>query len=318
MPKRSVAAATPDEFVDRSTTPALGRIRLSPVVQHAACAAVVILAVVWNWQALTTVITRSLKSSNGNYEHYSHIILLPFLSGYLLYVTRDAIARHARPAIGPGILLTLAGAVLGRIGASTIAGGNADNGLSIAMSSVVTMWTGGFLFSYGGRAFRAGAYAFFVLLFMVPFPPATLDAIIVFLQHASADVSAVLFALIGMPAYREDLVFALPGLTIQVARECSGIRSSLALFISGLAMAYLLFRKNWTRTVFLLAIIPVAIVKNAIRIVGLSWLAVHIDPSFITGSAVHRSSGIPIFLGSLMVLFGLTWLLRKCERETAR
>ena len=140
-----------------------------------------------------------------------------------------------------------------------------------------------------------------------------LTQIIVFLQRTSADASALLFTLIGMPNVRQGFVFALPGLTIEVAKECSGIRSSLALLISGLVMAYLLLRSTWTRAALVLVIIPLAIAKNAVRIVVLSWLAVHIDPSFITGSAVHRNGGIPIFLTSLAILGALAWLLRKCE-----
>jgi hypothetical protein len=45
----------------------------------------------------------------------------------------------------------------------------------------------------------------------------------------------------------------------------------------------------------------------------LSWLAVHVDPSFITGSTAHRNGGIPIFFASLAILGGFTWLLRRCE-----
>jgi len=141
-----------------------------------------------------------------------------------------------------------------------------------------------------------------------------LAAVIVFLLKASAEAAALIFALIGMPIFRDGFVFALPGLTIRVAEECSGIRSGLALLISGLMMASVLLRGTWTRAIFILVIVPLAIVKNAVRIVGLSWLAIHVDPSFISGSDVHRTSGIPVFLASLTILGGLAWLLRRCER----
>ena len=191
--------------------------------------------------------------------------------------------------------------------------GEPEYRLSLAMLGLVMFWAGGFVFCYGLRAFGSAAFPILLLLFMVPLPPAVLTAIIVFLQKGSADASAVLFPLIGMPVMRDGFFFALPGLNIEVAQECSGIRSSLALLISGVVMAYLLLRSTWTRTALVLVIIPLAIAKNAVRIVVLSWLAVHIDPSFITGSAVHRNGGIPIFLTSLAILGALAWLLRKCE-----
>jgi len=177
----------------------------------------------------------------------------------------------------------------------------------------VTLWAGAFVLCYGLRAFGSAAFPFLLLLFMIPLPPAVLTGTIVFLQKTSADASAWLFALIGMPFFRDGFVFALPGLTIQVAQECSGIRSSLALMISGLVMAYLFLRSTWTRAAFVLAIVPLAIVKNAVRIVALSWLAIYVDPSFVTGSAVHRNGGIPIFLASLTILGGAAWFLRRCE-----
>jgi exosortase/archaeosortase family protein len=78
-------------------------------------------------------------------------------------------------------------------------------------------------------------------------------------------------------------------------------------------MACLLLRSTWTRTALVLAIVPLAIAKNAVRIVGLSWLAIHVDPGFIEKGLVHNNAGIPIFIGSLATLGALTWLLRRFE-----
>jgi len=62
-------------------------------------------------------------------------------------------------------------------------------------------------------------------------------------------------------------------------------------------------------------VIPLAIVKNAFRIVGLSLLANYVDPTFITNSALHRSGGIPLFFLALVVLLSLAWLLRRVEKR---
>jgi exosortase/archaeosortase family protein len=59
--------------------------------------------------------------------------------------------------------------------------------------------------------------------------------------------------------------------------------------------------------------VPLAIFKNAIRIVGLSLLANYVDTSFVTDSALHRNGGIPLFLVSLVILFAILRLLRRCE-----
>jgi exosortase len=273
--------------------------------------ALVAVATAWSWRPLSTVVTRSLQM--GEYEHYSHILLMPFASAYLIYLNRSAIFAYVRRGRWSGTLsLALGAATLWLAGSGAISA-ERDARLSLAMLGSVTLWAGGFLLCYGPRALRAATLPFVLLLFMIPLPPRALAAVVVFLQHASADASALLFGLIGMPVFRQGLTFELVGLTIEVAEECSGIRSSLALLITGVVMADLLLRASWTRAALLLVIVPLAIAKNAVRIVGLSWLAVHVDPGFITGSAVHRSSGIPVFLVSLSILATLAWLLRRAE-----
>jgi exosortase len=218
--------------------------------------------------------------------------------------------------VAVGVLVLAAGALLVGIGTFGMAT-EPDLRLSLAMTGLVTMWAGSFIACYGAGGFAAAAFPFFMLVFMIPLPPTALHSIVVFLQHASADASDVIFGLIGMPRFREGTVFSLPGLTIHVAEECSGIRSSLALVISGFAMSYLLLRRTWTRTALIVAIVPIAIVKNAIRIVALSWLAVYVDPSFITGSIVHRSGGIPIFVLALTMLGTVVFVLRRFEGRNA-
>ena len=309
MSRDSVCEATRNlEVVRRTWT--TGGTALNLTARDGGFLVLVFLSIAWSWQPLLTVVGRSLN--RAEYEHYSHIILLPFLSGYLLYINRQAILERVRAAPRPGSIMVAAGA-LGSWLAGSQAVSDPDHRLSIAIVAVLTTWLGAFVICYGIRALQAAAFPFFLLVFVVPIPPAILEWIIVFLQKASANASEVVFGLIGMPTLRDGLFFSLPGLKIHVARQCSGIRSSLALVISGLVLAHLVLRSAWARAGLVLVIVPLAIAKNAIRIVLLSWLAVHVDRSFIEGSVLHESGGIPFFLASLTVLGGLAWLFRQGE-----
>jgi exosortase len=314
MSEEPVSVATPNGSLLPSTWSAR-RLGFGAQGRDAVFAALLLLSAVWCWQPLITVIGRSFKS--GDYEHYSHIVLMPFLSAYLVLLNREKIVKLARPGLVTGIPIMLVGAFLvAGFGASAFIA-DAEYRLSLSMLGLVVLWIGSFVIRYGIRASYSVTFPFALLLFMVPLPPAAQTAAIVFLQKASADVSAVIFGLIGMPFLRVSrFVFALPGLTIQVAEECSGIRSSLALLISGLVIGYLVLRRGWARGVFAALIIPVAIVKNAVRIVVLSWLAIHVDPAFIGAGLLHRTSGIPVFVTSLTILGGLAWLLRRAEGWT--
>ena len=155
------------------------------------------------------------------------------------------------------------------------------------------------------------------LFLMAPIPDVLLNRVIVWLQQGSAEVSYAVFQLVGVPVFRTGFVFALPGVTIEIARECSGIRSSLALLITSLLAGHLFLRSAWTKAVFTLAAIPLLIVKNGIRIVTLSLLSIYVDPSFLTGN-LHHQGGILFFLLALVILLPLLWLLQQHERRRGR
>ena len=115
-----------------------------------------------------------------------------------------------------------------------------------------------------------------------------------------------------MPVFREGTQFTLPGVSIEVGPMCSGIRSSLVLFITGILAAYLFLRQRWSRLTLAAALIPLGILRNAVRIFTLAQLAVHVNPDILNSNLHHR--GGPLFFAvSLAPFFILIWLLRKYE-----
>jgi exosortase len=187
----------------------------------------------------------------------------------------------------------------------------------MAIGAFVIMCWGLFLFCFGGMNFRMNSFALLFLLFMVPLPAGLLDAIIGFLQRGSAEAADALFSAIGIPMFRDGFVFSLSHFTIHVAEECSGIRSFLSLLITSVVAGHWFLKSGWARVGLAVAVVPLAIIKNAFRIVGLALLANYVDKTYITNSALHRTGGIPLFLLSLVILFSLVWLLRKIETRTA-
>ena len=118
------------------------------------------------------------------------------------------------------------------------------------------------------------------------------------------------FRIVRIPFVRQGFDFALPGVTIQVAEECSGIRSTLALFLTA-ALAGHFWLRSFPRTLLLcVATIPIAIAKNALRITALSWLAVYVNQAFLFGS-LHRYGGIPFFGLGLLALWLVLLLLQR-------
>ncbi|MBX3300775.1 MAG: exosortase [Nitrospira sp.] len=273
----------------------------------------IITAILWFYGPLTLVLSSSLEDEYA--QHYSHLILIPFLCVYLLYLQRAAIFATVEwsPFLGP-ILMVIGGAV--SFSAKEPISEALDNFSPTIISFVMVCW-GAFLFCYGTQAFRAASFGLGLMIFIVPFPSFVLDAIVGFLQRSSADAVELLFSALSTPVIREGFIFKLSNFTIFIAEECSGIRSFLALGIISLVAGYWFLTSMWARVALVTVIIPLAIIKNAFRIVGLTLLANYVDPTYITDSALHRTGGIPLFLLSLAVLVGVVWLLRRWECRPA-
>jgi exosortase len=176
----------------------------------------------------------------------------------------------------------------------------------------VLFWVAGFALLFGKAASRAGYFPLLFLFLMVPPPNFLLDDVIYLLQAGSAWITGALFDLLGVPVLREGFVFHLARVNIEVAKECSGIRSSMALLILALLVAHFRLRSFWKKALFLACGLFLMILKNGIRIVSLTLLAMHVDPSFLYGK-LHHQGGIVFFLLSLLLLAPFLWLLQRGE-----
>lgn len=236
-----------------------------------------------------------------NHVHYSHAVLIPFLTLALLWYRREAIFQKSGSSPVAALLCVVGSAVLYGF---WLASGDLipNDSLSLAMGSAVLLAYAVFLLLFGAGAFAAGAFPLLFLLFVVPLPSPLLNAVIVYLQVGSAEATAWLFRLVPVPVYREGLFFQLPGLMIHVARECSGIRSSMALLITGLLAAYLAIPSWWKRLLVVAVILPLAVFKNGVRIVAITLLAIYVDDGFMTGD-LHSRGGVLFFIFSLALLF---------------
>jgi exosortase C (VPDSG-CTERM-specific) len=161
----------------------------------------------------------------------------------------------------------------------------------------------------------AAAFPVAFLIFMVPLPDVAEHWLEAASVVASADAAALFFKLTGTPLLRDGAILALPGITLEVAKECSGIRSSWVLLITSLLASHLFLHSPWRRIVLVAFVIPLGIVRNAFRILVIGLLCVHIGPHMID-SIIHRRGGPVFFALSLVPLFLLLeWLRRQEQRR---
>ena len=262
-------------------------------------------SVVAFWKPLAGLFRFSLSR-----DYASHIILIIPISAYFIFRKRTEIFSAAKTAPVPGILIFLAGNVVLWLALRRAESPLHDNGLSLSTLAIVVIWISAFIIFYGTPAFYRALFPLLFLLLLVPLPDIAVDKIIFLLQAGSA---AVAYGLL-IPVLKQGFILRMPNLDIEVATECSGIRSSSALLVTALVLGEFVLRSAWRKALWVLSIVPILILKNGVRIVTLCLLTIYVDPGFLHGW-LHTSGGILFYLLGLAILFPILNAFRKSERR---
>jgi exosortase len=241
----------------------------------------------------------------GDWLHdpdYSHGFLVPLFSAYIVWRNRRALGRlPVRPSWWglAGIAGALAILVIGKLGAE----------LFLTRSSLVLLLGGVVLYFLGWRWLRAMLFPLAFLFLMIPFPALIYDQISLPLQFFASHVASSLLALVGVPVLRDGNIIHLPAMTLEVAEACSGIRSLMSLVALAIIYGYLLEPSIWRRVALVVAAVPIAVIANAVRIMGTGLLVEYWTPEMGTGF-FHAFSGWLVFLMALFLLFAFHGVLR--------
>ena len=248
------------------------------------------------------------RYSLGN-DSASHILIIPFVAAWLLFFDRRKLSRSPRLDLPAALPFALCGVVLGVFPYLAI-GLGPQTGLSLLTLGFLLLLISGFVAIFGGAAAKSVWFALAFLGFAIPLPERLLNWFIYELQAGSAAVAGWIFDLTGVPALREGFWFHLAGWNVEVAKECSGIRSSIALVIVAVLVAHFSFTKIWKKVVFVAAGLAMMIVKNGVRIATLTILAKYVNPGFLFGR-LHHEGGVVFFLIGLALLAPVYWILRR-------
>lgn len=274
--------------------------------RHIAFPLLLAISVALYWKALGALVSVCLHG-----DSYSHILLIPLITIYLLVTERARIFRESRTAIPAAVAIAFAGLLITFLANSRFYLSGGEH-LSATILGLVFVWVGVFVGCFGTGAARSAAFPLGFLILMVPLPDAVLSPIVAALQRGSVEVSFLLFKLCGVPVLREGFTLAVPGVTIEVAKECSSIRSSMALVITCILAARFCLRTFWRQVLFVVISLPLSVVKNGIRIVTLTLLSVYVNPGFLHGD-LHRDGGFVFFLLALLMLWPVLSFLSRSE-----
>jgi exosortase len=265
-----------------------------------ACAAVAV-AIAWGP-------ARELFLHGRPRDYYSHIPLIPVISAYVLFSRRERLFREATRSPLPGLLLAVPGLALWAAGILREAGPVDQAGL--ALGGAILVLAGTFTSLYGLKSLRRASFPFLFLVFMVPLPIPWMEQVVAALVAGSTGVTHFLLKAFGVPFVQEGAIFRLPGFDLEVAEQCSGIRSSLALLITSVLAAQIFLRGPVRKLMLAVAVFPVSIFKNGVRIVALYLLSYFIDMRIIDGGFLHKSGGFLFFGLGLVVLLLVLLALR--------
>jgi exosortase len=266
----------------------------------------VISLILW-WAPLGATFSLSLHD-----DQYTHILLILPISAALIFLdwnSRDVANRLSLPIASLMVVAIFANVAVVRAWAL-----GSDVQLSLRMLAMVLWCIAAFAFCFGRRAFRNALFPLLFLLWLVPFPAFVVNAIVSFLQYTSAAAAHAIFLLARVPVEQRGLLIHIPDLTLEVAPECSSIRSSLFLVVTTMVLAHLLLRSWWRKLLLVALAIPLAIAKNGLRIFVLGFLASRVDPNYLTGR-LHHQGGFIFFLIALGGIFFALWILRRGEKS---
>ncbi|MFI4898804.1 MAG: exosortase/archaeosortase family protein [Phycisphaerales bacterium JB059] len=250
-------------------------------------------------------------------EDWGHAYVIPLISLYIIWQSREAISKIRPEVFWPGLAPFLLGIMTYFAGVVTIRN-HMVQGFAIVLTvfGLTLLMTGPRLMKY---LFIPIAY----LVFAVTISESIMLSITFKLQMIASKGAYILLNLIGQPfdwfsveidGNRLDILYKTQIIPMNVAEACSGMRMVVAFLALAVAVALLACGQWWQRTALLLLAAPVAILMNVLRVtvLGLVLLA---NPDLASGDA-HTVIGTLLLFPSLLLFLGIVWALNRVYRPT--
>ncbi len=231
--------------------------------------------------------------------NYSHGLLVPFISLYLLRERLHSLKDRllcwgGLPVVIVGLGLFIAGHIGGEL-------------FSKRLSLIIVLF-GAVLFLEGRVIARQLSFPIGLLFFAVPLPYIVYNAVAFPLKLLASQLAVQLLKLWGMPVFLEGNIISLPHTTLQVVDACSGIRSLMTLFTLAFLLAFFHHKSLWKRLAVFMLTLPVAVAANAVRVAATGILTQY-SPAWSTGP-LHEFVGWLVFIVSFAGLAFCSYLMK--------
>lgn len=236
-------------------------------------------------------------------DAYAHGPLILAVVAWLAWKDRALLAA-SRPAPVAGALALGAGLLLYLLGRT-------QSLMLFEVASHLPVVAGLVLLAGGWTALRRLAFPVLFLFFVIPLPGFVLDQVTQPLKGIVSVAVEHLVRLLGYPVERSGVVLTVGNHEMLVADACSGLNSLVSLAALSLLYLRLTGPRKPARTALLLAaIVPIAIVANVLRVLGLVLVTVHFGSEAAQG-VFHTVAGMLVFVVALGLLLALD---RRCGK----
>lgn len=236
-------------------------------------------------------------------DNYSHGFLVPIIAGYFLYQQWDELEtiRVTPSNLGLAVIFfALAQLTVAWLGMEYFT----------LRSSLVVLIAGMVIYFFGMEVFKSARLPILYLFFMVPLPYIVYDLLAFPLKLFVSQSSVWFLKMIGIAAVREGNIIMFPTTTLEVADACSGIRSLVSLLALAVAYAFFINISPLKRLIIILSAIPIAILTNAMRVIGTGILAQYWGARAAEGF-FHEFAGLAVFALAMVMLVCLGVILGK-------
>lgn len=236
-------------------------------------------------------------------EEHGYAPLLAILSFALIWYRGRAIRLTPPPGV------PLFGVVLLAIGILGYLLGRSQKIELIELAAGIPLLAGTLAILAGPDALNPMRFPLFFLIFSLPYPAWVIDSLTNPLKVWISQTAETLLYAAGYPVARIGVVLALGPYRLLVEDACSGLHSLI--FLSALGLLYIHLtgpRAPWHRFLLILALVPIAVVANFIRVLALLLITYHFGDAVGQGYW-HDLAGVLLFLTAFAGLFGLDSLL---------
>ncbi|MBD3246000.1 MAG: exosortase [Candidatus Omnitrophica bacterium] len=247
------------------------------------------------------VIPHFISRFSARDSYYSHGFLIPVVSLYLVFRSREILARIPTWPHPAGFALILLGLAMYLIGYVLQ--------INFGMyASLLPVLFGLALYLGGSQYFRVLFFPILFLGFMLPLPQVFIIGASFRLKLMAAQAATFLSRMMGIEAVQNGSMIYYPGGQILVGDPCSGLRSLIAFIALGALCAYLARGSTIKRVLLFVLAVPVALFSNLLRLTFLVGVG-YVYGEKIASGTVHDVSGMLVFVLGFLCFVGLIRLL---------